>query len=386
MEQKQEQKHSRWGGSIAKRVIACPGSVALCTQVPDKPSSRYADEGTLLHQAVAICVDENMHPTDLVGKVSNADLVLTEELVEDKLRPALNLLDDYLDEVDPDNTCEYATEQEVSFGKFLPEAYGTCDMLIRAGSRAVVLDWKFGSGVVVDAEENAQLMYYAAAARRTDNTKWVFDGATEVELVIIQPPYIKRWVTTLDRLDEFERELKAAVKQSKQADAPLQQGDHCRWCAGKPICPLMNGAADRAVQIQLREVDITKMGKALHQADLLEQWIGDLRALAHQALEAGVEVPGWKLVDKRATRKWKDEADVEQTLWKAGFTDTQALFETKIKSPAQVEKVLKTKKLALPDELVEKVSSGTTIAPEHDPRPAALLIGQQLSKALGKLI
>ncbi len=121
-------------------------------------------------------------------------------------------------------------------------------------------------------------------------------------------------MTTLDKLDRFERMLKEAVKQSKRPDAPLMQGDHCRWCAAKAICPLMNGAVDRALAIQFRDVDIQKMGRALAQADLLEQWIGDLRALAHQALEHGVAVPGWKLVDKRATRKWKVEAKVTITV------------------------------------------------------------------------
>ena len=41
------------GGSTAKRVMACPGSVKLVQQMPPKPSSKYADEGTLLHNVIA---------------------------------------------------------------------------------------------------------------------------------------------------------------------------------------------------------------------------------------------------------------------------------------------------------------------------------------------
>ena len=54
-------------------------------------------------------------------------------------------------------------------------------------------------------------------------------------------------------------------------------------------------------------------------------------------------------------------------------------------SPAQAEKVLKKRKMALPDNLVVSVSSGTTMAPESDPRPAVVQIGQQLVAALSKL-
>lgn len=384
MEQK---KHSQIvGGSTAKRVMACPGSVALCAQVPPKPSTRYADEGTLLHAAASICLEENRAPVSLVG-LTVAGVDLTEDLVEERLRPALNAFDDMLTELDPEQkqAMDYAVEQEVTFGEYLPEVFGSCDVIARVGDRAIILDWKFGSGVMVEAEENEQLMFYAAAARRTKGLEWYFDGVTDIELVIVQPPRIKRWCTTTERIDQFERELKRAVELSASANAPMKEGDHCRWCAAKAICPLMTGAVDRALAIQLREVDITRMGRALKEAVLLEQWIDDLRTLAHQALEAGVAVPGWKLVDKRATRKWKDGAEVEQALWKAGYTDTESLFDTKIKSPAQVEKLLKKAKLELPEELIVKESSGTTIAPDEDPRPAALLIGQQLTKALGRL-
>jgi hypothetical protein len=50
-----------------------------------------------------------------------------------------------------------------------------------------------------------------------------------------------------------------------------------------------------------------------------------------------------------------------------------------------MEKVLKKRKMALADDLVVSVSSGTTMAPESDPRPAVVQIGQQISAALLKL-
>jgi hypothetical protein len=251
----------------------------------------------------------------------------------------------------------------------------------RIGDRAVVLDWKFGDGVVVAAEENPQLMFYAAASMRTDAAKWAFDGAKELELIIVQPPVIRRWVTTFDRIKQFEQELVQAVKAAQQPDAKLQHGDHCRWCTGKPICPKMTGAVDRALQVQLKDVDVDMLGKYLKNADLLEDWIKDLRGLAVQLLEKSLPVPGYKLVAKQARRQWVSEQDAAEAL---EFLNMNP-YKQELISPAQAEKELKKRKLALPPELVVSVSSGTTMAPESDPRPAVVQIGQQLTAALSKL-
>lgn len=366
------------GGSTAKRVINCPGSVALCAQMPEKPSSKYADEGTLLHNIISEVLDGNKAPIEFLGTKYN-DITFTKELLEDKLFPALDLLD----QVDPNREMEYAVETRVGFGDFLPDVFGSTDLLGRIGNRAIVLDWKFGDGVAVEAEENAQLMFYAAAAMRTDAVKWVFDGATEVECIIVQPPSIKRWVTTVDRIKAFENELKAAVKLAQQPDAPLQHGDHCRWCAAKPVCPKMTGAVDRALKAKIESLDVVHIGGYLKNAELLEQWITDLRALAHQVLESGKEVPGWKLVAKRATRQWVDEDEAAKALAQSMSHDE--LYTKKLISPAQAEKVLKKAKQELPKDLVVAVSSGSTLAPVDDPRPAVLQIGQQLTAALSKL-
>lgn len=368
------------GGSTAKRVIKCPGSVKLCQQVPPKPSSSYADTGTLLHDAIARMLETDEKTEDVIGSVYNG-IELTHDLYEDKLVPAVQALN----AIDPNQELEYAVEQTVSFGDLLPGVFGSCDIIGRLGDRAVILDWKFGDGVAVEAEENPQLMFYAAAAMRTPSLAWVFDGAKEVECIIVQPPSVKRWVTTFDRLRFFERELVQAVKVAEKPNAPLHVGDHCRWCAAKPICPEMTGAADRALAKQVKELNIDELGKALVKADLLEEWIKDLRALAMQALEKGTKVPGYKLVAKRGTRKWIDEADAQRVLRELGLTDEQ-IIERSMASPATVEKVLKKLKKPLPEGICTSVSSGTTMATVDDPRPEVVQIGQQLTAALNKLM
>lgn len=364
------------GGSTAKRVINCPGSVALVQQMPPQPSNKYADEGTLLHNVISELLDSDTAvPEDFLGTKYN-EQELTQDLIDEKLLPALAALD----AIDPDDRMQYAVETLVNFGDLLPGVFGSTDLLGRIDDKAIVLDWKFGSGVAVSAEENPQLMFYAAAAMRTPKAQWAFEGATEVELIIVQPPVTKRWTTTIERIKQFERELVAAVKEAQRPDARLATGDHCRWCAAKPICPQMNGAVERATQLKIKELNVEQINVMLTQADLLEDWIKELRAVAFQMIEKGVKLPDHKLVAKRATRSWAKGA--KEALLAAGLTESELM---EMASPATVEKILKKKKLAMPPDVTVSISSGSTLVPRSDSRPEVLQLGAQLKSAFLKL-
>lgn len=367
------------GGSTAKRVINCPGSVGLVQKMPPRLGGKDADMGTLCHNAMAALLeDPSLEVRSVLGMKYN-DQTMTEEMIDEKIVPAMLALN----EIDPDADMEYRVESHVNFGDLLPGVFGSADLIGRINGRAVVLDWKFGMGQV-DVEENEQLLFYAAAAMRTKGLEWAFKDVQEIECVIVQPPSVKRWTTTVARVKQFERDLVAAVTTSTHSYAPLNAGDHCRYCPAKPICPQMTGAAERALRVQIKELDPAKIGEYLATADLVEKWITDLRELAHQILESGEPVPGYKLVPKRPTRQWVNEETAQQALIDAGVSEDD-MFETVMLSPAKVEKILKKRKLSLPDDIVVAVSSGTTIAPESDPRPATVFLPEQMKSALLKL-
>ena len=367
------------GGSTAKRVIACPASVKLVQQIPSKDiPNEHADRGTLLHNVIADVLEFNEAPEKYLGTKYN-DQVLTEELIDEKITVALAALE----EIDPTNIMAFKIETRVGFGDFLPGVFGSTDLLGRIGKRAIVLDWKFGDGVLVSAEENEQLLFYAAAAMRTEESKWIFEGATEIECIIVQPPEIRRWVTTPQRVALFEQELRRAVHESHSEAASMAAGDHCRWCAAKPICPKMTGQVERVMQTKLQALPIDQIAIQLEQADAIESYIKDLRTLATQMLEHGVRVPGFKLVAKRGTRQWTSEDAVDAWVDANGLT--KEAYESKLRSPAQMEKILKKYKKELPPELVVSISSGSTLASDSDSRPAVLQIGKQLSAALSKI-
>jgi hypothetical protein len=367
------------GGSTAKRVINCPGSVALVQKMPPKLSSEHADRGTLLHNMMEEILTSGDVPESFIGARYN-DQILTQELIDEKIKPAMEALD----AIDPDQTMEYEVETRVGFGDLLPGVFGSTDLIGRIGSRAIVLDWKFGDGVMVEVEENPQLMFYAAAAMRTKEAAWAFEGATEIEMVIVQPPEVRRWVTTPMRIARFEQELVQAVHAAEKPNAQLAVGDHCRWCAAKPICPKMTGAVDRALKVQIDALPAAQISNYLKNADMLEDWIKDLRSLALQMLESGAKLPEYKLVAKRAIRSWSDEEKAKVALFAYGLTESEVM-ESSVVSPAKAEKALKKRKLGLPEDLVVAISSGNTLASADDPRPEVMLLGKQLSAALSKI-
>jgi hypothetical protein len=350
------------GGSTAKRVIACPASIELVAKMPPKPSSKYADEGTLLHDAISQILDCKATPESVIGMVYEG-ITLTQELYDDKIAVALAALD----EIDPDKQMEFAVESSVNFGDLLPGVFGSADLLGRIGKKAIVLDWKFGNGVAVEATENEQGMFYAAAAMRTPETAWVFEDVEEVEIIIVQPPMVKRWVTTPERIKAFELELISAVKGPR---TKMESGEHCRWCAAKPTCPKVTGAVDRALKTALVRVDADQISAYLAQAELLEAWIDSVRVLAYDMLENDVRVPGYKLVAKRGTRQWVNDEVAKDLLG-------DKAYESKLISVAQAEKLIGKKNF--PSDVAVSVSSGSTLAADSDPRPAVIDLGKQLA-------
>ena len=110
------------GGSTAKRVINCPASVKLVQKMPPKPSSEHADRGTLLHNVIAELLEFDKKPAQCIGATYKTQ-TLTQELIDEKIIPALEALD----EIDPEKQMEYMVETRVGFGDFLPGVFGSTD-------------------------------------------------------------------------------------------------------------------------------------------------------------------------------------------------------------------------------------------------------------------
>jgi hypothetical protein len=373
--------HSSVGGSSAKRIMECPGSMLLCERYPSK-SSEYAEEGTAGHEAIDLILQgKTKDDRDVIGLTFNG-IVITEEFYDEAIAPALQIFDDLDKEL---GGIDFYNEQRVVFPG-IDGAFGTVDIVGKARDRTVVLDWKLGAGVPVQAESNAQLMYYAYAAAHTKPTDQFFDRDRPIEMFIVSPRSregepMTRWMTSYLQLDAFAIDLKHAVDKAFEPDAPFKLGPHCQFCSGKIGCPLYNNLATETLALSPDEL-AEQLAERLPYADAMIDLGKRMKDMAHALLEQGQPVRGWKLVNGRQTRSWVDEEKTLRYFSKIGLPAVERHVK-KIVSPAQAEAALKKAKLPaeLPKALVDSRASGTTLAPESDKRPA-VTVGASALKLL----
>lgn len=362
--------HSKVGASVAERFFACPGSVREAAKVPN-PSSVYAEEGTKAHNYAAYILLGQ--PNNIRGE--SEDLRDAVQVYVDYVRSLLSPADTLL------------VEHGFHLKQINPDCYGTADAVIwKPYSRHLhVIDYKHGAGKPVQVTANKQLRYYALGALLS-----LGYNAREVTVTIVQPrcPHEDGAIRseTFEAFDllTFAADLKEAVARTEDPNAPLVPGDHCKetFCPAAATCPAL---AQRAQELAAMEFSSTavipydpiKLKFALDSRGAMKAWIKALDEFAYREALAGrlpAEV-GYKLVAKRADRKYKDEKRVIQPLLDAGLTATQIYEDPAIKSPAQIEKLLGKKAFAaIEKEFVEKTSSGYTLAPESDKRPAVRVL------------
>lgn len=379
--------------------MACPGSVALSEGLPDR-TTIYAQEGTAAHDLGERVLRTPGDSADAhIGEIitvdrrdGNADEIeVTEEMAE-----AVQVYVDFVRAAvyRPSHTkpligCVGALylEREFSLEKLDPptDMFGTSDAIIWHSQEAHlhVVDYKHGKGVAVDVVGNKQLAYYALGAMLALEVL-----PDTITMTIVQPRAAHRdgrtrsHTITFEELKAFKHTLFEAAEETQKPNAALVPGDHCRFCKAAAICPAIKAKAVEVAQSEFtaftppapatlsRQDLLTVLGAA----DLLTDWVKAVEAHAFGLLEQGEELEGWKLVEKRATRKWVDEAEVARLLEeKHGVKD--AAFTLKLKSPAQVEALLKSRKEKLDEELAQQItkqSSGVKMARDTDPRPAEL--------------
>ncbi len=368
--------HSEHGASSAHRWTACPGSVVLSRGIPRRDTD-YSREGTAAHALAELAYKRVRSPDTWLG-MEVEGVEVSEDMVA-----AVDVYLTFLTQlIELDDVVRI--EKRVTLKRLNPPApmFGTCDCLIyrKSEKKLFVIDYKHGMGVPVEAKGNKQLRYYALGALLSLAKDQPVD---EVEAIIVQPraphqdgPIRSETFSSGDLLD-YAADLMDAVKLSLQPDAPLEAGTHCKFCPASARCPERRSHAMEVAQVDFadnvitppdpRLIPIEQVGALLQKLDIIEDWAASLRVFAKEQLEKGNPVPGWKLVQKRPSRKWAvPESEIVERL--ADVKD--ALFEEpQLKSPAQIEKLVGKKRF--PSDLVVSVSTGLTMAPEHDKRPAA---------------
>ena len=367
--------HSKFGGSVAARVLRCPASVGLVAKVPAylRKVSAYAERGTALHAAMALLIDNARSLDGLVGETINGYTFSADD-VDGTLQPAFGYADALLNVPG----AEFYLERRVIFPTI--DAFGTVDLLIRIGAVLHVIDFKFGVGVRVLALSpdgdtdilNSQLMFYAAAARHS--LPEFFAGVQDIVLTIVQPVSIEpdaemvsSVTVTHAELDAFIVAYRAACEEAL-SDAPrLNKGAWCRFCAARVICPehtkpLLDLAQFTAPDLIAtpKEAYLQVLADGLNLVDAVKDIRTALHDQAKRALEQGDSVPGYALSAGRAERRWRDASTAFDALRGLGLARADLIAET-VRSPKQVELRAKARGLKIPQELIVSSRSGVSL-------------------------
>lgn len=394
--------HALLSASGMHRWSACPGSVNLTLRlrheglVVDRTSS-YAAEGSGAHELGEKCLRQGVHADSYLGAYMATESDHPVEVTEEMVLAVQYYLDHVRAIEDEPDSCRFFIEQTFDLGLFYPGLFGTADAVVfHIPSRTLhVIDFKYGQGIPVEATNNPQLRYYALGAFvRLQEMKMPPPYPEKVCMTIVQPraphragPVRFETVDSMELLSWVD-ELITAAKATEPADAPLHAGEHCRFCPAAPRCPELLRLAQSSAQLAFAKVDIAQendltgptpvkdltheqLRRALLASRVLEPWLKELHGHAQELLERGQVIEGWKLVQKRATRRWiQDPALTAMSLELLGLPAAAIFEEPELKSPAQVEKSLPKKRHPELSSLITKESSGVVLTHEADPRPA----------------
>ena len=123
-------------------------------------------------------------------------------------------------------------EQRLDFSCYVPDGFGTGDCIIISDKTMHVIDFKYGQGVLVEAEQNPQMMLYALGALRLFDSLYDID---EVAMTIYQPrrENISTWTIAVDDLKAWaENELVPKARLAYEGKGEYLPGP---WPAGRQV-------------------------------------------------------------------------------------------------------------------------------------------------------
>lgn len=358
-------EHAKLSPSSAERWLTCTAAPGLEATMPPEEESEFALEGTLAHDIAAWLLEGN-------------DLDDYEGDLVDDMDAVHEYVENVFDSVDQSHEAELYVEVKLDLSRWVPEGFGTADAVIvdSEAQHIIVRDLKFGVGVPVSAENNPQLWLYGLGALKTFGSGKAADWTVTVS--IHQPrlnAYSEQDVNGKD-LMEWGRTVVApaavaAFTGEGAVFAPSEAA--CRWCIAAPVCKaLADQQLARAKEVFAPaktpdKITPKQTAQILKMAPVFEKWLASVKAHAEtQVLEGNLELEGFKIVRGRSHRKWED-AEVVEGLLEGQEGDFHT--EPKLKSPAQIEKILgKGLFESLVGDKVIKPEGKPNLVPADDPR------------------
>lgn len=373
-----ERDHSFLSASGAHRWLACTPSAMLEKDFPDT-TSESAREGTLAHELAELKVRNYFYSVEFGKRKLTAAIkkLKEQELWQDEM---MGHTDTYLDVIKTlalglPSKPYVAIEKRVDFSTYVPDGFGTADCILLQGDTLHAIDFKYGKGVPVSAEENPQMKLYALGAYETYKILYPIKN---IHLVIVQPrlpDVTSEWSCDIDHLLRFGEYVKARAELAIKGEGPFSPGEkQCRFCRARAKC---RARAEENVRLAFAVgkkpplISNEEVGKYLQMGEDVAKWLKDLQEYALSECLAGKDIPGWKAVEGRGAREWTDMDAAFEKLVSDGVVEGPLLWEKKPLTLAQVEKLVGVKefKNAVGD-LVVKAPGKPTLVKESDKREA----------------
>lgn len=363
--------HALLSASSSHRWLNCPPS-AVAAEAYENEGSDYTREGTLAHEVaerIARCAADGIkYDWDRCEDWSSEDV--TAEMVECAKGYA-----DYIQEQIHGDNPQVMLESRVDFSPWVPDGFGTADCIILQDDVMDVIDYKYGKGVAVSAEDNPQMKLYALGALNDYGFAWEIET---IRVHIYQPRMNNVSVFEFkvkDLLEWAEKIVKPTAAQAAKGKGKYSAGTWCRFCphAGRcrqltKICTeyfVDHGGTGRKVPV-LAPFEVAEV---LALEPVISLWLKRVKDQALSSMLRGEQIPGYKVVAGRGSRQWADELEVSGLLKKAGYIQEE-ITETNLLNVAKMEKALGKKKVAeLVGGQILTHTGAPTIAPETDKRP-----------------
>ena len=370
--------HALLSASGAYRWLTCTPSARLEDEVGKDESSDFAKEGTWAHELSEVELRYALDRLTLNEYVEKKNALMTSEFYSADNAEAVDtyvayVLDVWREAKQADPFAEIHIEDKVDLSAYVPEGYGTNDVVILAGDALNVIDLKFGRGVRVSAVENPQLKLYGLGALEKHGI--LFD-VKEVHLSIHQPRVSgtasEFTLSADDLLSWAENEVKPKAALAFEGKGDFVAGPHCHFCKVASRCRalaeenLKLAAHDFEEPALLSDADLVDI---YERADLFTKWLSKVTDYVKAEALAGKAWPGLKLVEGRSVRQITNEDAVAEALEAAGFTPDK--FTTvKLKGLTDLTKMLgKAEFEAVVGPYVVKPAGKPTLVTADDPRP-----------------
>lgn len=351
-------------------------------------TSVYAEEGTLAHAVCELMGRKKFTP--MSTRKYNADLkkLQEKELWDDEMLKTAEFYVNHLAE--KANTFpampHVAFEVRVDLTDYIPDGFGTCDCIMIGGDTLRITDYKHGKGVPVSSIGNGQMRLYALGALKRYAPVYG-DQIKRVVTSIVQPRVTEDVVEeeiTVEALIEWGlMDAKPKAQLAYTGMGNFEPGEWCRFCKGKAQCraraELNAGFEQYANMIPQNATPKQGQNPCLSDAEIADllvrasglcAWYADLESYATQTILTGGEIPGFKVVEGRKVRQFRDADHAIEIMQNAGY-DEAMLYDRKQKTLAQIEKLTGKKEFAalMDGEIVWSVGK-PTLVPESDKREA----------------